>query len=605
MKLFIVESPTKAKTLRAYLGKDFLVLATMGHILDLPKNRLGVDVENEFKIDLEVLPKKGKLVTEILSKMKVAEIVYIATDPDREGEGIASHLLNFKVPKVKVHRVRLKEITKEELNKELKKKESINQFLVNSQEARRVLDRILGFGLSPELWHVKKNLSAGRVQSVVLKWICERETEIRNFKPEIYYELFLETKEGLKFYLQENKEKKKFISLEELKKIFPKELTNSKEISIGQKNFSNKEILLISDTKKKNINRYPPMPHTTASLQKEASQVLGFSPEKTMRIASELFEGVETSSGRNGIITYPRTDSVRVSEETKQKVKKILTTKGFEFKDRKSKLAKNKVQDAHEAIRPSNLMLSPNDLDKVTKDEKNLYKLIYDRVITSFMAEAVYEENKIFGKWRDLDFLCSFERLVSAGYLAWKNQTTENKQNSSIQVGDRLELESYSIEEKTTKPKERFTEALLIDKMEKSGVGRPSTYAPTILTLLKRIYITIDKKIIYPTELGEEVNSVISNKFPNFVSDEYTKQMEEELDKIESGEISKLDFLNQFYKDFLEKRKEAKSVFIKRQAKRICPKCEKGVLMNKVSREKKAYELCSRFPDCDFMQYRT
>lgn len=540
-KLVIVESPSKAKTIKKYLGDDYDVIASQGHIIDLPSSKFGVDIENNFKPEYKTMKGKAKIVKDIKEKAKNKEKIYLATDPDREGEAIAWHLKNvLNIDDSDKCRITFNEITKTAVKSAVEHPRKVDNNLVDAQQARRVLDRIVGYKLSPLLWKkIKKGLSAGRVQSVALKIIIDRERQIRDFKPEEYWLLTakLQNKKDIllaKFY---GDTKKKI------------ELKTKEQVDEIIKIIDKKEYKVI-DVKKSERKKNPPPPFTTSSLQQEASRKLGFSVKKTMMVAQKLYEA--------GYITYMRTDSTRLSDDAKKMAKEYIVSnfgKNY-YLDRVFK-TKETAQDAHEAIRPSRLDMQASEFDG---DEKKLYTLILNRFLASQMSVAVYDTTKIVIQVENYIFhvngsVIKFDGFMKL-YIEGKDDTKVNDEEiegmlPELKVGETLKQIELNKEQKFTEPPSRYTEASLVKAMEEKAIGRPSTYAPTISTLLDRVYIEKDKKFLVPTNLGEVVNDMLEEYFKEIVDVAFTAEMENKLDMVAENKENYVQMLREFYDPFI------------------------------------------------------
>lgn len=544
-KLVIVESPSKAKTIKKYLGSDFEVIASQGHIIDLPSSRLAVDVENNFKPEYKTMKGKAKIVNEIKTKSKGKSKVYLATDPDREGEAIAWHIKNvLGIKDNEKCRIAFNEITKTAVKKAVESPRKVDYNLVDAQQARRILDRIVGYKLSPLLWKkIKRGLSAGRVQSVALKIIMDREKQIRAFKPEEYWLL------SAKLSKKSDKVIAKFYG-DTKGKI---ELTNEKQVKNIIKVIDGKEYKVI-DIKKSERRKNPPPPFTTSSMQQEASRKLGFSVKKTMMVAQRLYE--------NGYITYMRTDSTRLSDDAKKMAKSHITQnygKNY-YLDRVFK-TKDTAQDAHEAIRPSRMDI---DLTAFGPDEQKLFKLIFNRFLASQMSVAVYDTTKVTIQVENYIFTLTGSVIKFDGfmkiYIEGKDESNQTDDSEKIlpefNIGDVLKQEELIPEQKFTEPPYRYTEASLVKVMEEEGIGRPSTYAPTISTIIDRAYIEKDKKFLVPTKLGEIVNDMLEEYFKNIVDVAFTADMENKLDMIAENKESYVHMLSEFYTPFIKHLEE-------------------------------------------------
>ncbi|HMV43171.1 MAG TPA: type I DNA topoisomerase [Leptospiraceae bacterium] len=618
--LLIVESPSKARTIQKYLGSGYKVLASFGHVMDLPKEDLGVEIENDFTPHFEITKKARKNLKEILAQAKKANKILLAGDPDREGEAICYHLslLLKQKPNLK-NRVELPEITKKVVLYAIENPVPIHKNRVESQYARRILDRIVGYKVSPILWKClgKSTLSAGRVQSVVLRWICEREKEIDLFEKKEYWKVkaFVETKKGESFTLTLEDKEKKINSIESLKQTL--------ESLLNQKNSEVKEGILdlkslkkemeVIEIKKEAKKEYPPPPFITASLQKEAGRKLKFSTKKTMQIAQKLYEGVFAGSdnGFMGLISYMRTDSTRINSDFKTKAKNFIEKSfGKEFVGNDFiRKQKKEIQDAHEAIRPTDISITPESLKGIiNKDDWELYQLIWKRTIASLMIPAEILEESMKAKLNGFVFTGSGKKILTKGYLVLSTDSKVETYLPELKVGDYLDLIQIESEQKFTEPPPRYTEPTLVEKMEKEGVGRPSTYSNTIEVLYKRKYTTQKQKSIYPTELGMEVNEFLTKELAYLFTDHFTKDIEDELDKIAEGSLNRTDFLKKFYQEFSIKTGQiSKQKFVpldkKNQPKQQCPLCQSKVSLRKNPKGRE-YWICSRFPECEYMAYK-
>lgn len=540
-KLVIVESPSKAKTIKKYLGDDYDVIASQGHIIDLPSSKFGVDIENNFRPEYKTMKGKAKIVKEIKEKAKNKEKVYLATDPDREGEAIAWHLKNvLNIDDSDKCRITFNEITKTAIKSAVEHPRKVDNNLVDAQQARRVLDRIVGYKLSPLLWKkIKKGLSAGRVQSVALKIIIDRERQIRDFKPEEYWLLTakLQREKDIVFAKFYGDTKKKI------------ELKNQEQVDEIIKTIDKKEYKVI-DVKKSERKKNPPPPFTTSSLQQEASRKLGFSVKKTMMVAQRLYE--------SGYITYMRTDSTRLSDDAKKMAKEYIVSnfgKNY-YLDRVFK-TKDTAQDAHEAIRPSRLNIQSSEFEG---DEKKLYTLILNRFLASQMSVAVYDTTKIVIQVENYIFhvngsVIKFDGFMKL-YIEGKDDTRIVDEEiegmlPEFKIGEILEQKELKKEQKFTEPPSRYTEASLVKAMEEKAIGRPSTYAPTISTLLDRVYIEKDRKFLVPTNLGEVVNNMLEEYFKNIVDVAFTAEMENKLDMVAEDKENYVQMLREFYDPFI------------------------------------------------------
>lgn len=540
-KLVIVESPSKAKTIKKYLGQDYDVIASQGHIIDLPSSKFGVDIENNFKPEYKTMKGKAKIVKDIKEKAKNKEKVYLATDPDREGEAIAWHLKNvLNIDDSDNCRITFNEITKSAVKNAVEHPRKVDNNLVDAQQARRVLDRIVGYKLSPLLWKkIKKGLSAGRVQSVALKIIIDRERQIKAFKPEEYWLLIakLQKENDIVFAKFYGDTKKKI------------ELTNQNQVEDIIRKIDKKDYKVI-DIKKSERKKNPPPPFTTSSLQQEASRKLGFSVKKTMMVAQKLYEA--------GYITYMRTDSTRLSDDAKKMAKDYIVSnfgKNY-YLDRVFK-TKETAQDAHEAIRPSKLDVLISEFEG---DERKLYNLILNRFLASQMSVAIYDTTKIIIQVENYIFHVNGSVIKFDGFMKlYIEGRDDNKTNDeevegllpALNIGDLLEQKELKPEQKFTEPPSRYTEASLVKAMEEKAIGRPSTYAPTISTLLDRFYIEKDKKFLVPTNLGEVVNDMLEEYFKDIVDVAFTAEMENKLDMIAEDKENYVQMLREFYEPFI------------------------------------------------------
>ena len=550
--LVIVESPAKVKTVKKYLGANYEVAASMGHVRDLPKSRLGIDVEHDFEPKYITIRGKGELLASLRKAAKKADKVYLATDPDREGEAISWHLSKaLKLEDKKVYRISFNEITKNAVKASLKNPRDIDMDLVDAQQARRVLDRVVGYRISPLLWaKVKRGLSAGRVQSVALRIIADREAEIDAFIPEEYWTLDAELNvKGerkpliAKFYGTE-KEKMTIESKEHLNKIL-KELDGAD--------------YEVSEIKKGERTKKAPVPFTTSTLQQEASKALNFPISKTMRIAQQLYEGVDIKGqGTVGIITYLRTDSVRISEEADEAARAFISESyGEEYLSdgEGSKKSNAKIQDAHEAIRPTDINRIPSEIkESLSRDQFRLYQLIWKRFAASRMANAKYETTTVNIAAGDYTFRVSTSKVAFDGFMLAYTEADDEKQEKqvllkSIDKDTKLKLEEFDPKQHFTQPPAHYTEASLVKTLEELGIGRPSTYSPTITTIIARRYITKENKNLYVTEIGSVVNSIMKESFPTIVDEHFTANMESLLDSVAEGHLNWKTVVANFYPD--------------------------------------------------------
>ena len=595
-KLVIVESPSKAKTIKKYLGKDFEVIASQGHIIDLPASKMGVDLDNDFKPEYKTMKGKAKIIKEIKDMAKNADVIYLATDPDREGEAIAWHLKNLlNINDDEKCRIEFNEITKNAVKKAVEKPRKINQDLVDAQQARRILDRIVGYKLSPLLWKkVKKGTSAGRVQSVALKLIVDKEREIRNFIPEDYYLMYAKLQRAddivlAKFYGDING------------KI---ELKDKKQVDSIIKKIDNKEYKII-DIKKSERRKNPPFPFTTSSMQQEASRKLGFGVKKTMMVAQRLYEA--------GYITYMRTDSIRLSDDARKMAKEYINkTFGSKYYLEREFKAKGNAQDAHEAIRPTHLDATIT----MGKDEEKLYNLILNRFLASQMAIAIYDTTKIRVNVEDYIFhingsVIKFDGFMKL-YIEGKDDKVKTKEEAEddddeikvlpeFKIGEILKQKELKADKKTTEPPARYTEASLVKIMEEKGVGRPSTYAPTISTIEERYYIEKEGRYLKPTQLGEIVNKLLEDNFKDIVDVKFTAGMENKLDDIADSKENYVEMLKDFYKPFNEnllkvQDKIEKVKIPEEETDVICEKCGRKMVIKQGRFGK--FLACPGYPEC-------
>ena len=600
-KLVIVESPSKAETIKKYLGKDYKVMASVGHIIDLPKSQLGVDVDNNFEPRYITIRGKGDLLTQLKKEAKTADKVYLATDPDREGEAISWHLANaLNIDADSACRVTFNEITKTVVKDSIKRPRSIDMDLVNAQQARRILDRIVGYKISPILWDkVKKGLSAGRVQSVATRLICDREEEILNFKPREYWtvEAILSDgkKEFLAKYCGKDKEDAELSCGEDAKRIT--------DGVMGKK-------FVVSDLKVKDVFKNPPAPFTTSTMQQDASRKLNFNTAKTMQTAQMLYEGINLGGtlGTVGLITYMRTDSLRISADAqKEAIKYISENYEKEFLCPRQFKTKKNAQDAHEAIRPTSVFITPEMVkQKLTPDQFKLYKLIWERFVASQMSAAIYEYETALIDSGEYTFKATGTRLKFKGYMAvYIEGTDESKEKDKtlpkLSISQELNLKGIEAKQHFTQPPLRFTEASLVHELEENGIGRPSTYAPTITTIISRGYVTRSKKILMPTELGMITTDIMKSNFKDIVDVEFTADMETQLDDVEEGKLSWVKVLEDFYPDFDKNLKVAtekiQKITIKDEVSDVaCEKCGR-MMVYKLSKFGK-FLACPGYPEC-------
>ncbi len=597
-KLVIVESPTKAKTIQKFLDSSYVVESSFGHIRDLPKTQLGVDTENNFEPKY-VIPKNAqKKVSGLKSLAKKAETIYFATDEDREGEAISWHL-NYLLKPKKQFRIVFHEITKQAILEALKNPRQLDENLFNAQQARRILDRIVGYKLSPFLWKkIARGLSAGRVQSAALRLICEKEAEIKNFKKDEYWTIEADFKKD-----ENNKITAvlKKINDQTLKKL---DLKSKKEVQKITDNLEKKDYKII-DIEKKETKRNPYPPFKTSTLQQAANNRLGFSSKQTMMLAQQLYEGIKLEKENIGLITYMRTDSLNLSNKFLDEAEEYLKTNlGEEYIHRKQFKTKSKnAQEAHEAIRPTNIYNNPKQIEKYLQPQQyKLYKLIWERALASQMAVAKLEKTSIIITAHDdsYTFLSNGNIILFDGFLKIYSSKIEENILPPVKRGDKLKIENINPEQHFTEPPARYTEASLIKILEKLGIGRPSTYAPTISTIIARKYVEKEAKKLEPTEIGELTNKVITENFPKIVDYKFTAQIEEELDEIARGEKKWQPFLKKFYgpfKENLEKKYESvKKINTDEKTDKICEKCGKPMII-KLGRFGK-FLACTGFPEC-------
>lgn len=596
-KLVIVESPSKAKTIKKYLGGDYEVIASQGHIIDLPSSKFAVDVDNDFKPEYKTMKGKANIIKEIKEHAKGKDVVYLATDPDREGEAIAWHIKNLlNIKDDEKCRIEFNEITKNAVKKAVEKPRVVNQALVDAQQARRILDRIVGYKLSPLLWKkVKKGTSAGRVQSVALKIIVDREREIRDFKPEEYYLMYAKLEKGedivlAKFY----GDKDGRINLKD-----------KKQVESIIKKIDNKEYEVV-DIKKSERRKNPPAPFTTSSLQQEASRKLGFGVKKTMMVAQKLYEA--------GFITYMRTDSTRLSDDAKKMAKEYITSKfGKNYYLNREFKAKENAQDAHEAIRPSHL----DAVMELGRDEEKLYNLILNRFLASQMSVAVYDTTRIKVDVEDYIFHINGSTIKFDGFMKLYIEGKDDKAKTKVDieededdeervlpefsVGEILKQKELKAGKKTTEPPARYTEASLVKVMEEKGVGRPSTYAPTISTIEDRLYIEKEGRYLKPTELGEIVNKLLEENFKEIVDVKFTADMENKLDEVAESKQNYVEMLREFYEPFNKNLTEVQDKIEKvkipeQETDVICEKCGKNMVIKQGRFGK--FLACPGYPQC-------
>ncbi len=639
--LVIVESPAKAKTIKKFLGKDFNVEASMGHVVDLPKSKMGIDFEENFEPNYITIRGKGKVLKKLRKEKKKSENVYLATDPDREGEAISWHLSNaLKLEETK-NRISFNEITHNAIKKAIESPREIDHDLVDAQQARRLLDRLVGYKLSPLLWKkVRKGLSAGRVQSVAVKIICQREEEIENFEPVEYWTItavFSDGKQEFEADLFKIKEENF-------------EINSEKELNVILKELENNDYI-IDNIKEKKRRRNPYAPFTTSTLQQRASSVLNFSAKKTMFIAQQLYEGIDIGSeGTIGLISYIRTDSTRLANEARDQAETFIKDKFGDkyYQGRTYGKKGSNTQDAHEAIRPTSAFRSPDNMKKyLTSDQYALYNLIWNQFVGSQMKPAVYKTNTIDILNGNYKFRFNGSELIFPGFLRLFDSDKKDDYIPQVNENDVIEAEKIDPEQHFTKPPPRFTEASLVKTMEEEGIGRPSTYAPTLSKIVSRNYVNKKGKYFIPTDLGKTVNGLLTEFFPDVTDIEFTAQLEKRLDEIEDGKEEWQQILKDFYGEFEERLEEAyenmekvnmdietdikcdkcgRPMVIKhgRYGKFLactgfpeckntkpyldkigieCPKCEDGEIVKRKSKKGKTFYGCSNYPDCDFVSW--
>ena len=607
--LVIVESPSKAKTIGKYLGSGYEVVASMGHVRDLPKSKLGVDVEHGFQPDYQPIKGKEETITALKKAAKKSGKVYLATDPDREGEAISWHLKELlNIPDEKTYRVTFNEITKKVVNESIAAPRAIDQNLVDAQQARRILDRIVGYELSPLLWKkIRRGLSAGRVQSVATRLVVEREEEIRAFQPQEYWSIQVDLERvrpnlgGFQAMFYGREKRMELHSQEEAEAIVA-------EVSAAP--FS------VSKVKRQEKLRNPAPPFTTSTLQQEASRKLNMTPARTMSIAQQLYEGVDiTGEGTVGLITYMRTDSLRLSEEAIAAAKGFIETRyGKQYYPPQARHYKTKgsAQDAHEAIRPSDVNLVPDEIKKdLTSEQYKLYKLIWSRFLACQMASAVYDSVSIEAQSAGYTFRASHSELKFSGFTAVYEEGKDDEDEApqsplpDLKEGEDLDLKKADKQQHFTQPPARYSEATLIRALEEKGIGRPSTYAPTISTILNREYVVKEGRALRPTPLGEVVTGLMKDKFQDIVDPTFTAQMEEELDKVEEGSVDWKKVLSAFYDDFEAELHKAEQELDGERIKvpdevseEICPQCGRNLVIK--SGRFGRFLACPGWPECDF-----
>ncbi|HGC9854719.1 TPA: type I DNA topoisomerase [Streptococcus agalactiae] len=641
--LVIVESPAKAKTIEKYLGRNYKVVASVGHIRDLKKSSMSIDFENNYEPQYINIRGKGPLINDLKKEAKKAKKVYLASDPDREGEAISWHLAHIlDLDKEDRNRVVFNEITKDAVKNAFVEPRQINMDLVDAQQARRVLDRIVGYSISPILWKkVKKGLSAGRVQSVALKLIIDRENEIKAFQPEEYWTIDGSFKKGTRkfnatFYGLDGKKFK---------------LSNNEDVKTVLKRIKTDEFL-VEKVEKKERRRNAPLPYTTSSLQQDAANKINFRTRKTMMIAQQLYEGLSLGiAGHQGLITYMRTDSTRISPLAQNEATEFITNRfGANYSKHGNKVKNaSGAQDAHEAIRPSSVNHTPESIAKyLDKDQLKLYTLIWNRFIASQMTAAVFDTMKVNLTQNGVTFIANGSQVKFDGYMAVYNDTDKNKMLPDMEEGESVKKVNTNPEQHFTQPPARFSEASLIKTLEENGVGRPSTYAPTLETIQKRYYVKLAAKRFEPTELGEIVNSLIVEFFPDIVDVTFTAEMEGKLDEVEIGKEQWQKIIDEFYKPFEKELAKAETEMEKIQIKDepagfdcelcgspmviklgrygkfyacsnfpechntkaitkeigvICPICQKGQVIERKTKRNRIFYGCDRYPECEFTSW--
>ncbi|HEO2751151.1 TPA: type I DNA topoisomerase [Streptococcus agalactiae] len=641
--LVIVESPAKAKTIEKYLGRNYKVVASVGHIRDLKKSSMSIDFENNYEPQYINIRGKGPLINDLKKEVKKAKKVYLASDPDREGEAISWHLAHIlDLDKEDRNRVVFNEITKDAVKNAFVEPRQINMDLVDAQQARRVLDRIVGYSISPILWKkVKKGLSAGRVQSVALKLIIDRENEIKAFQPEEYWTIDGSFKKGTRkfnatFYGLDGKKFK---------------LSNNEDVKTVLKRIKTDEFL-VEKVEKKERRRNAPLPYTTSSLQQDAANKINFRTRKTMMIAQQLYEGLSLgTAGHQGLITYMRTDSTRISPLAQNEATEFITNRfGANYSKHGNKVKNaSGAQDAHEAIRPSSVNHTPESIAKyLDKDQLKLYTLIWNRFIASQMTAAVFDTMKVNLTQNGVTFIANGSQVKFDGYMAVYNDTDKNKMLPDMEEGESVKKVNTNPEQHFTQPPARFSEASLIKTLEENGVGRPSTYAPTLETIQKRYYVKLAAKRFEPTELGEIVNSLIVEFFPDIVDVTFTAEMEGKLDEVEIGKEQWQKIIDEFYKPFEKELAKAETEMEKIQIKDepagfdcelcgspmviklgrygkfyacsnfpechntkaitkeigvICPICQKGQVIERKTKRNRIFYGCDRYPECEFTSW--
>ncbi|AGL88842.1 DNA topoisomerase I [Limosilactobacillus fermentum F-6] len=645
-KLVIVESPSKAKTIGKYLGRTYKVVASLGHVRDLPKSRMGVDIDHDYQPDYISIRGKGDVIKELRKDAKAAKAVYLASDPDREGEAIAWHVANLlKMDPTEKNRVTFHEITKDAVKEAFKEPRTINMNLVDAQQARRVLDRLVGYSISPILWKkVKKGLSAGRVQSVALNLIIQRENEIRNFVPEEYWTIDADFKKGREkfqasFYGQNGKKTN---------------LKNQEAVQAVLQQLDRQQDFSITKVDRRERRRMPQPPFTTSTMQQDANRRLNFRTRKTMMAAQQLYEGINIGQGAAvGLITYMRTDSTRIAGVAKHEASTFIHEHyGAEYaatKPVKGKLQEG-AQDAHEAIRPTSVNRTPAEMKEfLTPDQYKLYNLIWSRFVASQMTPQVTDTMAVTITQNGVDFRANGSKVKFDGFTkVYKGSQGKDNILPNLEEGDAVKMVADNPAQHFTQPPARFTEATLVKTLEENGVGRPSTYAPTLDTIQRRYYVKLESRHFEPTELGEIVNDLIAKQFPDIVNVKFTAEVEDSLDKIEEGKENWVQVVDGFYKPFSKEVATAEEQVAKiemkdelagsnceicgapmvikmgkygkfyacsrfpncRNTKAIvkdtgveCPLCHQGTVVERKSKKNRVFYGCSRYPDCDFLSW--
>jgi DNA topoisomerase-1 len=597
----IVESPSKAKTIEKFLGPDFTVLASIGHVVDLPAKGLGVDTRRKFAPKYVVIPGKEKVLLDLRRASRQADEIFLAPDPDREGEAISAHLARaLEIPNAR--RAVFNEITRNAVRDAIEHPREIDERLVNAQQARRILDRIVGYKISPLLWRrVQKHTSAGRVQSVAVRLIVDREEAIRSFMPEEYWTLTAH------------------LSRQRDRRVFPAELlrrldqSEKEKVRIGSETEMDAVLrqldgatYRVTKVEEKKTRSMPPLPYSTSSLQQDASTRLRFSPKKTMKIAQELYEGIDLGDGRTGLITYMRTDSTRVSDEAQRAVRGYIgETHGTKYVGPGPKTRqKANVQGAHEAIRPTGVRRLPNSLgDSLTSDQLKLYTLIWRRFVASFMAPAVFDSVRVSIDAGGYLFVATGSALAFDGYYVVWPREEKDTTLPALSEGDELNLHKLNPQQHFTEPPPRYTEASLVKDLEELGIGRPSTYVPIISTIQQRKYVKLENRRFVPLELGETVDRLMKQHFPEIVDVKFTAQVESELDQVEDGDLDWTDLLTEFYGEFKQTLDKAENAMerVERPVVEIgepCPECENPLVIK--SGRFGDFISCSNYPTCKY-----